>query len=43
MTVLTKIDTPLGAMIASSDGALTGLWFEGQKYGVCLCGESKMG
>lgn len=33
MTVLTKIDTPLGVMIAASDKvALTGLWFEGQKY-----------
>lgn len=33
MTILTKIDTPLGVMIAASDKvALTGLWFEGQKY-----------
>ena len=33
MTVLTRIDTPLGVMIAASDKvALTGLWFEGQKY-----------
>ena len=33
MTVLTKIDTPLGVMIAATDKvALTGLWFEGQKY-----------
>ena len=33
MTVLTKIETPLGTVIASSDGqSLTGLWFEGQKY-----------
>ena len=33
MTVLTKIETPLGTVIASTDGrSLTGLWFEGQKY-----------
>ena len=33
MAVLTKIETPLGTVIASSDGqSLTGLWFEGQKY-----------
>ena len=33
MTILTKIDTPLGVMIAATDKvALTGLWFEGQKY-----------
>ena len=33
MAVLTKIETPLGTIIASSDGqSLTGLWFEGQKY-----------
>ena len=33
MAVLTKIETPLGIVIASSDGqSLTGLWFEGQKY-----------
>ena len=33
MAVLTKIDTPVGTIIASSDGkSLTGLWFEGQKY-----------
>ena len=33
MTVLTKIETPLGTVIASSDGqSLTGLWFAGQKY-----------
>lgn len=33
MAVLTKIETPLGTVIASSDGQLlTGLWFEGQKY-----------
>ena len=33
MAVLTKIDTPLGTVIASSDGqSLTGLWFAGQKY-----------
>ena len=33
MAVLTKIETPLGTVIASSDGqSLTGLWFAGQKY-----------
>ena len=33
MAVLTKIETPLGTVIASSDRqSLTGLWFEGQKY-----------
>ena len=33
MAVLTKIETALGTVIASSDGqSLTGLWFEGQKY-----------
>ena len=33
MTVLTRIETPVGTVIASSDGkSLTGLWFEGQKY-----------
>ncbi len=33
MAVLTKIETPLGTVIASTDGrSLTGLWFEGQKY-----------
>ena len=33
MAVLTKIDTLLGTVIASSDGqSLTGLWFAGQKY-----------
>lgn len=33
MAVLTKIETPVGTIIASSDGqSLTGLWFEGQKY-----------
>ena len=33
MAVLTKIETPLGSVIASTDGrSLTGLWFEGQKY-----------
>ena len=33
MAVLTKIETPLGPVIASSDGqSLTGLWFAGQKY-----------
>ena len=33
MAALTKIETPLGTIIASSDGqSLTGLWFEGQKY-----------
>ena len=33
MAVLTKIETPLGTVIASSDGqSLTGLWFEGKKY-----------
>ena len=33
MAVLTKIETPLGTVIVSSDGqSLTGLWFEGQKY-----------
>ena len=33
MAVLTRIETPVGTIIASSDGKLlTGLWFEGQKY-----------
>ena len=33
MAVLTKIETPLGTVIASSDGqSLTGFWFAGQKY-----------
>lgn len=33
MAVLTKIQTPIGTVIASSDGqSLTGLWFAGQKY-----------
>ena len=33
MAVLTKIETPLGTVIVSSDGqSLTGLWFAGQKY-----------
>ena len=33
MAVLTKIETPLGTVIASSNGqSLTGLWFAGQKY-----------
>lgn len=33
MSVLTRIETPVGIVIASSDGqSLTGLWFEGQKY-----------
>lgn len=33
MAVLTRIETPVGIIIASSDGqSLTGLWFEGQKY-----------
>lgn len=33
MTFLTKMDTPIGKIILSSNGdALTGLWFEGQKY-----------
>ena len=33
MAVLTRIETPVGTIIASSDGqSLTGLWFEGQKY-----------
>ena len=33
MAVLTKIEIPLGTVIASSDGqSLTGLWFAGQKY-----------
>ena len=33
MAVLTKIETPLGTVIASCDGqSLTGLWFAGQKY-----------
>ena len=33
MAVLTKLETPLGTVIASSDGqSLTGLWFAGQKY-----------
>ncbi len=33
MAVLTKIETPFGTVIASSDGqSLTGLWFAGQKY-----------
>ena len=33
MAVLTKIETPLGTVIASSDGqSLTRFWFAGQKY-----------
>ena len=33
MAVLTRIETPVGIIIASSDGqSLSGLWFEGQKY-----------
>ena len=33
MAVLTRIETPVGTIIASSDGqSLTGLWFAGQKY-----------
>ena len=33
MAVLTKIETPVGTVIASSNGqSLTGLWFAGQKY-----------
>ena len=40
-----KIQTPLGEMLAASDGsALTGLWFEGQKHfaaGLNLPGEAK--
>ena len=33
MAVLTRIETPVGTIIVSSDGqSLTGLWFEGQKY-----------
>ena len=33
MAVLTRIETPVGIVIASSDGqSLTGLWFKGQKY-----------
>ena len=33
MAVLTRIETPVGIIIVSSDGqSLTGLWFEGQKY-----------
>ena len=33
MAVLTRIETPVGTVIMSSDGrSLTGLWFEGQKY-----------
>ena len=33
MAILTRIETPVGTIIASSDGqSLTGLWFEGQKY-----------
>lgn len=50
MAVLTRIETPVGTIIASSDGqSLTGLWFEGQNtsaplwrilYGTirCRCG-----
>ena len=39
MAVLTKIETPLGTVIASSDGqSLTGLWFEGQKYECAFVG-----
>ena len=39
MAVLTKIETPLGTIIASSDGqSLTGLWFEGQKYECAFVG-----
>ena len=40
-----KIQTPLGEMLAASDGsALTGLWFKGQKHfaaGLNLPGEAK--
>lgn len=33
MAILTRKETPVGTIIASSDGqSLTGLWFEGQKY-----------
>ena len=33
MVYIHRFDTPLGTMIGRSDGeALTGLWFEGQKY-----------
>ena len=33
MAILTRIETPVGIVIASSDGqSLTGLWFKGQKY-----------
>ena len=33
MAVLTRIETPVGTIIASSEGqSLTGLWFAGQKY-----------
>lgn len=33
MTCITHYTTPLGGMTAASDGtALTGLWFDGQKY-----------
>ena len=33
MAVLTKIETPVGTVIVSSDAqSLTGLWFAGQKY-----------
>ena len=39
MAVLTKIETPVGTIIASSDGqSLTGLWFEGQKYECAFVG-----
>ncbi len=42
MTVLTKIDTPLGMITAASDKALTGLCLKG-KIRVCLAEKSKMG
>lgn len=33
MTYITKIDAPLGTILAASDGDnIIGLWFEGQKY-----------
>ena len=44
MTVLTKIETPLGTVIASSDGqSLTGLWFAGQKYECAFVEKTNMG
>ena len=44
MAVLTRIETPVGTIIASSDGqSLTGLWFEGQKYECAFVEECENG